>query len=188
MYADTRDDTLLVNTLGEELLDEFKCQTYPNAIYAPRLIGSFWRCTCGATNSEKEESCHKCGDSIATLTSHLDKEVLQRSVDEKKRIKREKEERERIAREEALRRQQEEEEKKRKEEEEQLRILREKEAAEAAERKRIAEEKAKAEAEAARKKAEQKKIRNKKVAIIIAAAIACLLIGYLIGYIFGGII
>lgn len=172
----------LVKTLGEELFEEYKCQTFQNANYAPTRIGDFWRCTCGALNREEEGDCHLCGDSLASLMSHLDKEMLQRSVDEKNRIKREKEERERKAREEALRLKKEKAERERKEREERLRIQREKEAAEAAERKRIAEEKARAEAEAARIRTEQRKKRNKKIAIIFTAAAVLALIVYLVGW------
>ncbi len=176
------DPTLLVNTLGEELLAEYKCQTYQNANYEPTRIGDFWLCTCGAFNREEEGDCHLCGDSLASLTSHLNKDTLQKSVDEKKRVQREKEERERKAREEALRLKKEKAERERKEREERLRIQREKEAAEAAERKRIAEENARAEAEAARIRAEQRKKRNKKIAIISAAAAVLALIVYLVGW------
>ena len=174
--------TPLVKTLGKELFEEYKTQTYSNARFVPVSLGQIWVCTCGAINREEESDCHLCGDSLASLTSHLDKDMLQKSVDEKKRIQREKEERERIAREEALRLQREKEERERREREKQLRIQREREAAEAAERKRIEEEKARIEAEAARIRAEQRKKRNKKIAIISAAAAACLLLGYLIGW------
>ena len=109
------DANLLVNSLGRELFEEYRSQTFHNAKYMPTRIGAFWRCTCGAMNGEKEGRCHSCGDYLETLIGHLDKESLQRTVDEKKRLQREKEERERIAREEALRRQREEEERLRKE-------------------------------------------------------------------------
>lgn len=172
----------LSEVLNEELLEEYKAETYQNARFVPVSLGQIWVCTCGAINREEEGDCHLCGDSLASLTSHLDKDMLQKSVDEKKRIQREKEERERIAREEALRLKKEKAERERKEREERLRIQREKEAAEAAERKRLAEEKARAEAEEARKRAEARKKRNKKIAIICSAAALLALIVYLVGW------
>ena len=172
----------LSQVLTEELLEEYKAETYQNTRFVPVSLGQIWVCTCGAINREEEGDCHLCGDSLASLTSHLDKDMLQKSVDEKKRIQREKEERERIAREEALRLKKEKAERERKEREERLRIQREKEAAEAAERKRLAEEKARAEAEEARKRAEARKKRNKKIAIISSAAAVLVLVVYLIGW------
>lgn len=190
----------LSESLGKELFEEYKTQTYSNARFVPVSYGPIWVCTCGALNLDEEGDCHVCGDSLASLTSRLDEKRLQESVNEKKRIQREKEERERmireeaerikreqeererIAREEALRLQREREERERREREEQLRIQREREAAEAAERSRIAEEKAKADAEAARIRAEQRKKRNRKIAIFSSAAAVLVLIVYLVGW------
>lgn len=180
---DTNPDPVpLSQVLNEELLEEYKAETYQNARYVPVNLGHIWVCTCGAINREEEGDCHLCGDSLASLTSHLDKDTLQKSVDEKKRIQREKEERERIAREEAERLQREKEEREHKEREERRRLQREKEAAEAAERKRLAEEKARAEAEEARKRAEARKKRTKIIAIICSAAALLALIVYLVGW------
>ena len=172
----------LTNMLGEELFEEYKNQTYQNAVFEPIRIGAFWRCTCGAYNREEEGDCHFCGDSLATLTSHLNKGMLQSSVDEKKRLQQEKEERERIAREEALRLKREREERERIAREEMLRIQRERDIAEAAERQRIEQERAKAEAEEARIRADKKKKRTKRLLLVSVMATACIVITYLIGW------
>lgn len=172
----------LENTLDKELLDEYKSQTYQNVCFVPARIGAFWRCTCGAINREEEGECHSCGDDLESLTSHLDEELLQRSIDEKKRIQREKEERERIAREEALRIKKEKAEQERREREERLRLQREKEAAEAAERERIRKEQEEKAAAEARERRERRRARNKKAAIITSIAAVIALFVYLVGW------
>ena len=89
----------LSQILDDELLEEYKSQTFRNARFVPAELGSLWVCTCGAVNRAEEKSCHLCGDSLAVLTGHLDKNRLQQSIDEKKRIQREKEAQEREERE-----------------------------------------------------------------------------------------
>ena len=172
----------LKKTLGEELFDEYKCQTYPNASYEPTRIGAFWRCTCGALNHEKEENCHSCQDSFINLTDHLDTAILQKSIEEKKRIQKEREEELRKAHEEAMRIKREKEILERKEREERLRLQREREAAEAAERARIEKERAEKAAAEAKEREEKRKARNKKVAIISAIAAVIVLVVYVIGW------
>lgn len=161
----------LSHFLNDELLAEYKAQTYQNVIYFPVNHGTIWACTCGAINREEEENCHLCGDSFALLSSHLDKDKLQQSVDEKKRIQEEKEEQARRKREEAMRLKREKEERERKEAEERLRVQREIEEAEAAERARIAKE-----------QEEKRKAKNKKTAIVSGIAATVVLLVYLVGW------
>ena len=88
--------------LGDaELVSEYKkvTSTYRTTKFLPVKLGAFWRCSCGAINHSEDSVCHICRVSEETLFKHLDKETLQSSIEEEKRLQREKEEQERIARE-----------------------------------------------------------------------------------------
>lgn len=136
---------------SSELCDEYKAQTYDNAEYAPIRLGAFWRCTCGAINSEIEHTCHKCGNSENLLFDHLDISALQASIEKKKRLQREKEERERIEREEARQK-----------------------AEEEASARRLQEE------ADAQRRAEKRKRLGKRIAVASAVIVAAALVVYLV--------
>lgn len=156
-----------VAAIGEYLADvnlvrEYKEKTIETAKYVPVKAGHYWRCTCGAINLEEEAICHRCKASVLTLFKYLDKNALQSSIDEKKRLLREKEERERIARE---------------KEEEQKRIEREKEEERRRERSRIEAAEAYAREEERRRKSKK---RVRICAVIGSFAFAAYLVWSLI--------
>lgn len=62
--------------MSEELADEYRLNTTPQAIYAPSSYKDVWVCACGAYNKETEEVCHACGQTVETLSENLDPEEL----------------------------------------------------------------------------------------------------------------
>lgn len=142
-----------------ELAKEYARESNERAKYTTVEGDHYWRCACGAINSNEESKCYRCNAEKAHLISLLNVELISSNLEVFKEEKRLKAEREQAEREEQLR--------------------------QAEERMRSAqEEKERREREEAERKAEelrQRKVKRKKTVkrtVLITAAV--LLLGFLV--------
>lgn len=142
-----------------ELAKEYARESNERAKYTTVEGDHYWRCACGAINSNEESKCYRCNAEKAHLISLLNVELISSNLEVFKEEKRLKAEREQAEREEQLR--------------------------QAEERMRSAqEEKERREREEAERKAEelrQRKVKRKKTikrTVLITAAV--LLLGFLV--------
>ena len=154
-----KQDTLEAFFGTAELAEEYARESNKRAKYVAIEGDHYWRCACGAINSNEESKCYRCNADKAQLLSLLNVELISGNLESFKEEQRLRAEREQAEREEQLR--------------------------QAEERMRLAqEEKERKEKEEAERKAEelrQRKAKRKKAVkrtVLITAAV--LLVGFLV--------
>lgn len=65
---------------SKELAQEYARETSPKAQFVPESANGYWRCACGALNTEDEEKCHCCGCTKEQLAAALDPAALQANM------------------------------------------------------------------------------------------------------------
>ena len=67
-----------------DTLDEYVRDTTKQAKYAPVIGKAYWKCTCGAINTQAELSCYKCKAKLPVITKLLDVDVITAKLNERK--------------------------------------------------------------------------------------------------------
>ena len=68
---------LLSKHLGSDALaSEYARETSPKAQFVIESANAYWRCACGALNTDTEEKCYNCGCTKEQLTAALNPETL----------------------------------------------------------------------------------------------------------------
>ena len=74
LYAVPSPQSILV--FGKELAEEYQLIHGEKCEFIPQKHNSLWICSCGAVNSNKNDTCHNCRNNYEGLSSDASKEVL----------------------------------------------------------------------------------------------------------------
>lgn len=88
---------------SDALAAEYARETSPKAQFVLETANGYWRCACGALNTEAEENCHNCGCTMEQLAAALDPEKLNANLVKREEAKRAAEEKAKAEQEERIR-------------------------------------------------------------------------------------